>query len=369
MRVRLLALLLCLAALCVLACSTWLAGLGQQGDPARDAWVLPDEMGGIYRKQCKVCHGAELGGSSLGPSLLAENLQHGDSVDELVASNANGNPAARMPAWAEALPAGDIRGLAIYIAEQRVGETGNASNGVGPPPVIPIAPIETQLYSLVLRPLIGGLSEPYSIAPLPDGRILVTEKMRGLSIVSADGSAATLVSGTPRFYDDAVLRGTTYAGNGWAHEVALHPDFAANGWIYLSYGDRCQGCNELSKRTGRPVTMLKLIRGRLEGSVWTDQETIWEAPKDSYLDGLENGAAARIAFDDEGFVYLAVGVLSDYRGIQDLGKPYGKIHRMHDDGRTPTDNPFVDEPGALASVYTLGHRNPHHISFAQGRMG
>ncbi len=63
MRIRTLALLLCLAALSVLACSTWLAGLGEQGDPGRDAWVLPDQMGGVYRKQCKVCHGADLAGS------------------------------------------------------------------------------------------------------------------------------------------------------------------------------------------------------------------------------------------------------------------------------------------------------------------
>ncbi len=357
------------ATLLALACTALFiacaAGAEQEsgGDPARDAWVLPDQMGGIYAKQCAVCHGADLEGAAQGPSLLAETLIHGDSVDEVVASIAIGAPEKGMPAWGATLPADDIRGLSIYILEKRVGEHRDAQRGVGQPPVIPTEPISSELHRFVLRRVFGGLSEPYSIAPLPDGRILVTEKMRGIRIVSADGSTSTRVTGTPRFYDDSVLRGTTYTGSGWAHEVALHPNYEDNGWIYLSYGDRCEGCNEVSRSTGRPVTMLKLIRGRLEGSVWTDQETIWEAPKQSYLDGQENGAAARIAFDDEGHVYLSVGVFGDYRGVQDLGLPYGKIHRMHDDGRTPADNPFVGKPGALASVYTLGHRNPQGLDF------
>jgi glucose/arabinose dehydrogenase len=109
--------------------------------------------------------------------------------------------------------------------------------------------------------------------------------------------------------------------------------------------------------------MLKLVRGRLEGTEWVDQETIWEAPKETYQDGLENGAGARIAFDDAGYVYLTIGTITDYKGIQSLDRPYGKIIRMHDDGRVPEDNPFVNVAGALPGIYTLGHRNPQGIDF------
>jgi glucose/arabinose dehydrogenase len=109
--------------------------------------------------------------------------------------------------------------------------------------------------------------------------------------------------------------------------------------------------------------MLKLVRGRIVGHEWTDQETIWEAPKETYLDGLENGAGARIAFDDSGHVYLTLGAMRGYEDVQDLGQPNGKIHRVHDDGRIPEDNPFVDTPGALPSIYSLGHRNPQGIDF------
>jgi glucose/arabinose dehydrogenase len=178
------------------------------------------------------------------------------------------------------------------------------------------------------------------------------------------------VTGTPKVYADSELRGTAYAGMGWMHEVALHPDFASNGWIYLLYGDRCEGCNEASRATGRPVVMLKLVRGRLSGSAWVDQQTIWEAPKETYQDGLENGAGARIEFDDAGRVYFFVGQFVDYAGIQDLDRPYGKIMRVRDDGRIPADNPFLKVPGAIPSIYTLGHRVVQGLAFdrATGRL-
>lgn len=360
--IRWLVLLVALAAIALVA-SAQPPSEDEEADPARDAWVLPDQMGGIYKAQCAVCHGAKLEGAAQGPSLLLEEFTHGDSVDALVKSIANGFPDKNMPAWKGIIPDDDIRGLSIYILEEREGDTGDERRGVGAPPEIPSEPIASELHAFTLRQVFGGLSEPYSIAALPDGRILVTEKMRGLSIVDADGGASTLVTGTPPVYDDGYLRGTTYTGSGWFHEVAIHPDFEKNGWIYLSYGDRCEDCNEVSRETGQPATMLKLVRGRLDGSSWIDQETIWEAPKETYQAGMENGAGARIAFDDGGYVYLSLGVFTDYRGVQDLAFPDGKIVRMHDDGRTPEDNPFLDEPGALPSVYTLGHRNPQGLDF------
>ena len=337
---------------------------GEDGsDPARDAWVLPDLMGGIYQGQCAVCHGAELQGAAQGPALVGSPLAGGETVAEVTASIATGAPDKGMPAWSGALPDDDIRGLAIYLLEKRVLDPDAARRGTGEPPVIPTAPIASEHHRFVLTSLYTGIRDPYSIAPLPDGRILVTEKMTGIHIVAADGSGATPVTGTPRFYADGALRGDTLSGSGWAHEVALHPDYADNGWIYLSYGDRCTGCNTHSRETGLPVTMLKLVRGRLVGSVWTDQQTLWEAPKETYQPGMENGAGARIAFDREGHVYLSIGAFTDYRGIQDLSKPYGKVIRVHADGGVPEDNPFRHTPGALPGIFTLGHRNPQGLDF------
>jgi glucose/arabinose dehydrogenase len=116
--------------------------------------------------------------------------------------------------------------------------------------------------------------------------------------------------------------------------------------------------------------MVKLVRGKLDGDRWTEQQTIWEAPKDAYQDGLENGAAARIAFDADGHVFFAVGHFVDYVGVQDLDRPYGKIMRVHDDGRIPADNPFAQVEGALPGIYTIGHRVVQGLAFdrASGRV-
>ena len=339
----------------------------EEGDRGRDAWVLPDEMGGIYKANCAVCHGQQQEGSSLGPSLVAPELVHGDSVDQLVTSIASGYPDKGMPGWKGNLSDADIRGLVIYLLEKREGDRGADGQGVGEPPVIPTEKIESKLHDFRIESLFVGLSEPYSIAPLPDGRVIATEKMLGLSIIDLESGTQTRITGTPRFYDDSVLRGTAYTGSGWAHEVELHPDYGRNGWIYLSYGDRCSDCNAASRESELPVSMLKLVRGRLEGNAWVDQETIWEAPKETYLPGAENGASARITFDDQGYVYMTVGQFTDYVGVQDLTRPDGKIIRMHDDGRVPADNPFRDIEGALPGTYTLGHRNAQGIDFDRKR--
>lgn len=355
--------ILCLAAaVAVSAAIEEPEDLSDSEDPGRDAWVLPDQMGTIYEAQCAVCHGPNLEGAAQGPGLLDE-LTHGASVPELVASISKGSPAEGMPAWAGIIPDEDIRGVSIYILEKREGETRDERSGLGELPTLPDGPITSELHGFTIRNVRGGIVEPYSIAALPDGRLLLTEKMRGISIISADGKTSTLITGTPKIYDDSRLRGNTYTGNGWAHEVAVHPDYEENGWIYFSYGDRCQDCTEESRETGQPATMLKLVRGRLEGNRWVDQETIWEAPKSTYIVGMENGAGARITFDDKGYVYLSLGVFSDYRRVQDLAFPQGKILRIYADGRTPTDNPFVAQENALPQIFSIGHRNPQGLDW------
>lgn len=338
------------------------AARAEEGDPARDAWVVPDAMGGLYAANCAVCHGKAFEGSALGPALAGAPLVHGDGLDAIVGSIAKGF-GAKMPGWEQTLPAADIRGLAVFLMETREGDRGDAGLGVGAPPVVPTGVQKTRHHAFTLRRVRGGLTEPYSIAPLPDGRILVSEKMGGLAIVSADGASLSRVSGTPRVYTDSVLRGSTFAGMGWMHEVALHPDYAKNGWIYLTFGDRCERCNSASRASGRPVVMVKLVRGRIRGDAWVDQQTIWEGDREAYQDGLENGAGARITFDDAGHVYFVVGQFVDYAGIQDLDRPYGKIMRVHDDGRIPADNPFVKTPGAIPAIYTLGHRVAQGLDF------
>jgi len=152
-------------------------------------------------------------------------------------------------------------------------------------------------------------------------------------------------------------------GHGWLLDVALHPGFEDNGWIYLHFGDRCPDCE---------TSMNKLVRGRIEKGRWVDEESIWQADPASYTASSDMGAGGRITFDDQGHVFVSVGIKGDsnHHGIQDLGLPYGKIHRVHDDGRVPSDNPFVNIEGALPTTWTYGHRSPQGLEFdpVRGRL-
>ena len=215
--------------------------------------------------------------------------------------------------------------------------------------------------SATVEVVVTGLHPlPFSIAPLPDGRILVTEKTQGLRLIEADGMSSTLIAGIPRAYDDAIEIMTLEYGLGWLLDVALHPDYEENGWVYLHYTDRCGDCDGIL-----PVSMNTLGRARIRDGRWVDEETIWRTDLRFYSSMPDMGAGGRIAFDDEGYVYISVGVKvpSNYEGIQDLGTPYGKIHRVHDDGRVPEDNPFVDKPGANKTTWTYGHRSPQGLEF------
>jgi len=96
-----------------------------------------------------------------------------------------------------------------------------------------------------------------------------------------------------------------------------------------------------------------------------DQEVIWKAAPETYTPTPDMAAGGRTSFDPRGYVFISVGMKGwdNHTGIQDLSLPYGKIHRVWDDGRIPDDNPFVDSPGALPSIWTYGHRSPQGLEF------
>lgn len=268
-----------------------------------------------------------------------------------------------MPAWQESLTTSQIRRLAMLILELQAGFTYDSVDPLGQPLQLSDHIYRSEKHSFQLQFVADKLQHPFAIAALPDGRILYTEKSVGLSVLSPDASIKTLIQDTPRVYNDNTFRGSALIGSGWVQDVALHPDYAENSWIYLSYGDRCSDCNALSKTSGKPVTMTALVRGRIEGDRWLDEQLIWRADTEYYLTGHNQALGARITFDHSGHVYLSVGGISQEAGIQDLNKPYGKIHRVFDNGRIPPDNPFVNMPGALASTWSLGHRNPQGLFF------
>ena len=321
----------------------------------------PDPYIARYEEQCATCHGEQMEGTAtLGPPLVGGELRHGDTVAQLRQSIGEGFPLAGMPAWSETLSDVEIQGLAIFVAERRVDRVFTDFK-FEQPLEIPKGVVSSDLHDFRIEVVATGIDPlPFSIAPLPDGRILVTEKTMGLRIVSAEGELSELVAGTPRVYDDGLsVYGVAY-GVGWILDVALHPDYATNGWIYIHYTHRCEDCDNTL-----PVSMNTLVRGRIEDGAWVDQEDIWRADKSFNSAVPDTGAGGRIAFDDTGHVFISVGLKggSNYEGIQDLTQPSGKIHRVHDDGRIPDDNPFIDMPGAYKTTWTYGHRSPQGLEF------
>lgn len=323
-----------------------------------------DQFLTTYQDNCGVCHGEALEGSAQGPALVGRPLTHGDSVAEIAASIASGFPDKGMPVWSGSFDDGTVRSLAILVAEQRLDRT-MTDLKTDKPVIIPTDPIRSEAASFRVEVVSTGLSaKAFSIAPLPDGRLLVTEKLEGLSIVAPDGARGEPISGTPATGTRGLeIMGLDY-GLGWLLDVKPHPDYAENGWIYLLHSHICEHCGDGEGPGMIPETMTRVLRGRIEDGAWVDEEVIWNVPEDLYTAMPDIGAGGRIAFDPDGYLYFSIGIKGGYfEGVQDLATPYGKIMRVHDDGRIPSDNPFVDDPRAMASIWTYGHRSPQGLEF------
>lgn len=332
-----------------------------------DAYSGITESRLMFQDNCAVCHGENLEGAAQGTPLRGE-LRHGQSMNELTASITTGYATAGMPAWRDVFSPVEIQGLVMYVMESRANVNYVTSN-YDAPLTIPDGVYETSLHNFRLETLVDDLDPlPFSIAPLPDGSMLLTEKTRGVRIISADGEKSALIEGTPMAFSDIYRlesRIDIERGVGWLFDIVLHPNYAENGWIYLYHSDRCEDCNALSRERERPVSMNRLVRGRIEAGRWVDQEIIWQAPKDDYFLADDTAAGGRVAFDNQGHVFFSLGMKCGGvgGGIQDLATPCGKTHRINDDGSIPQDNPYAGRDGVYQSIYTYGHRSPQGLEY------
>jgi glucose/arabinose dehydrogenase len=313
-----------------------------------------------YAEHCSNCHGAALEGSDTGPALADRTLDHGDATPELIAS-IKAHRVPESPDWASTLPPHTIKALALYISEQRQAfPTTRESQAYA----IPSGVIPSRHHDFRVEHITDFESGPYSMAPLPSGEILLVEKVRGLTIVDKSGKQSELIEGTPRVWGEIARVSGSYVGLGMMLDVELHPDYASNGWIYISHGDRCQlDCGSLV-----PQTMVRVVRGRIRDGLWVDTEPVWSVDTDQYTTVPDNVAAGRLAFDKTGHVYLTVGGKAHYRNLHILDTPYGKIHRVRDDGSVPEDNPFWQppqdraQPSSRHTVWSYGHRTTQGLA-------
>ncbi|HRQ66721.1 MAG TPA: PQQ-dependent sugar dehydrogenase [Xanthomonadaceae bacterium] len=194
--------------------------------------------------------------------------------------------------------------------------------------------VNTEYAGIVLHQVAAGLEHPWAIAFLPDGGMLVTERPGRLKRIDDEGT--TEVAGLP---DDIVA-----INQGGLMDVVLHPAFAENAWVYLTY----------SKGTPE-ATATTLIRGRLEGDALLDVEELFTQDRMSDP-GRHYGS--RLAFMPDGTLLMSIGDRGvDPPRAQDLGDHAGSLLRLNDDGSVPADNPFVGRDDVLPEIYSYGHRN------------
>lgn len=194
--------------------------------------------------------------------------------------------------------------------------------------------VKTEEHDLRFVEITSDLEHPWGLAFLPDGRMMVTERPGRLRIITEGRLSTQSVSGLPEIAAN---------GQGGLLDVAIHPNFTKNNLVYLSY-----------TASGAGGIGTEVLRGKLQGNQLKDVETIFRMQPKSK--GSRH-FGSRLVFDREGYLYITLGDRGDRPRAQKPEDHAGSVIRLHDDGRIPSDNPFVGKQGWKAEKYTLGHRN------------
>jgi glucose/arabinose dehydrogenase len=201
-----------------------------------------------------------------------------------------------------------------------------------------VAATPAPLVAVQATALVRGLKNPWSLAWLPNGEMLVTERGGTLRRITADLKLDPQpIEGVPR---------VKVAGQAGLFDVVPHPQYASNGWLYLAYAE--------PSPTDDGEYGTALMRARLRDGRLVDQEKLFAmAPKSRR--GFHLGG--RIVFDGKGFLYLTLGDRGEMSRAQASRDHAGSVIRLHDDGRVPADNPFIGKPDQLPEVFSRGNRN------------
>ena len=194
---------------------------------------------------------------------------------------------------------------------------------------------KSEKHAFRVATLVTGLANPWSVAFMPDGRMLVTELEGRLRVVGQDFQLDPRpIEGLPEIVAQ---------GQGGLFDVALHPQYAQNGWVYWAYN-----------APGPGGWGTALARGKLQGQRMTEVQVLFSMQPKTRSSHHFGG---RIVFDRSGMLYLTLGDRGEKGRAQKLSDHAGSVIRLHDDGRVPADNPYAKLPGALTEKWTLGNRN------------
>lgn len=298
--------------------------------PSIDPMVMAEN---IFKKNCTSCHGDN------GDVFVDRNWRHGNTKDSLIHSIVRGHADSLNPVWATSLKEQEVASLADYllkcIAYRKTFDFEGDS--------ITKATVHHQSMSVKLDTIAKGLSSPWGMTFLPGGDFVYTDRV-GKMYRQSSGKQ-TEVKGVPPVFAMA---------QGGLLDVQTHPNFDKNQLLYISY-------SKVKDSAGVKLATTALMCAKLDGNVLKDGKDIfialpWKTTPIHF--------GSRIEFDKEGKLFLTVGDRFQHTDTlpQKLDNDLGKIHRMNDDGSVPSDNPFVNTPGARPTIWSYGHRNPQSLS-------
>lgn len=327
-----------LVVLLLASCGAWLSGAVMPSTAAQPAGATRD-VAKVYAEVCAACHGARLEGGKA-QTLLDDTWTFGGDDASLATTIREGRLAAGMPPFAAVLTEPEIRAMVYYLREARATIRAGTRPAVSTPDG---AVRRSERHAYRIEIVAEGLQTPWGMAFLPDGRLLVSERPGTVRALDLRAPLTPPIAGTPAVWARQ---------DGGLLDIAVHPDYTANGWIYLAY----------SEPGPAPTSTTRIVRGRIRDGRWVDQQTIFQSPPQLYVaDNTHFGA--RFLFDTAGHLFFTIGDRGTMADAQSLANPNGKIHRVFDDGRVPPDNPFAKTADAAGTIWTLGNRNPQGLAW------
>lgn len=308
----------------------------------------------VWTTNCVACHGNTIEPGARAKSLFSETFLAGRTDAQIVQATADGPAGIANHGFKTLYLPGEINQIPAYlrirggIMNRKIGEVPDPNGKV----------IKSEKATFKVEVLAKGFNQPWGLEFLPDGRMIFTERSGAVRFLDKSGKVSAPVKGTPKVFERQ---------DGGMLDVALSPDFAKNGWIYLAYSDVPPGFTHEPGTEKAPLmappTMTTIVRGKVNANnEWTEQQILFQAPSELYTFPADH-YGARFLFDGKGHLFWTMGERHDMQASQNLASPLGKIHRINEDGSIPADNPFVKTPGALGSIWSYGHRNPEGLDF------
>jgi glucose/arabinose dehydrogenase len=220
--------------------------------------------------------------------------------------------------------------LAFYSCESGKSDNSIQSEGT----------VNTESSSFTTQHLYDSFQNPWGMAWLDDGTLLVTEKAGEILIFKDDKFSGQKLQGVPAVMSE---------GQGGLLDIKAHPNYSQNKWIYISYSKPVQGGSTTA-----------IMRFKIDGNKITEKQDLFEAKP--YL-AADYHFGSRIIFDKDNKMFFSVGERGTMDKVWELDNDHGKIHRLNDDGTVPSDNPFVGRSGAKPSIWSYGHRNPQGLVY------